>query len=209
MQRKVGLALALLVCLTAVAKADPTITLGNYVLQPNMSGQTIPITVTGIDPNSVNGVVLSVMIDDGGPGFGGTVGPTITGFDVDTGTIWVPPNAVGHNPPAQFIDGGGQLAETDFLTTSGFTSASSGLVATLIIDTSGLGAGVHTIRLNGGAISDNTGDTTFTGTIASTNLVYNPGTITIVPEPSSVVLGMFAVAGLGAVAIRKRRARRA
>jgi len=35
------------------------------------------------------------------------------------------------------------------------------------------------------------------------------GSITIVPEPTSVVLGLFAAAGLGIVAIRKRRARRA
>jgi MYXO-CTERM domain-containing protein len=33
--------------------------------------------------------------------------------------------------------------------------------------------------------------------------------IQVVPEPTSVVLGLFAAAGLGAVVIRRRRARKA
>jgi len=40
-------------------------------------------------------------------------------------------------------------------------------------------------------------------------LTVNNGSITIVPEPTSVVLGLFAAAGLAAVAVRKKRARRA
>jgi hypothetical protein len=35
------------------------------------------------------------------------------------------------------------------------------------------------------------------------------GTITIVPEPGSIVMGLFAAAGLGAVVIRRRKARKA
>ena len=89
MQRQIALSLAIVLCLTAVAQAEPTILLGIYIVQPNTAGQTIPINVSGIAPNTVNGITLSVMINGGGPAYGGTLGPIITGMDFDSGpTIW-------------------------------------------------------------------------------------------------------------------------
>jgi opacity protein-like surface antigen len=207
MPRKVALSLAILLCLTAVAHAIPTIVVGNHNLLPNTAGQTIPINVTGISANEVNGITFSVMINDGGVAYGGTPGPIITGMDFDTGpTIWMPPSVpTGHNPPATFFDG--QLASANFLTVSGFVTASSGLVVTLTIDTTGFGLGVYSVKLIGTALEENVGNTGFIGNITEESITN--GTITYVPEPSSVVLGLFAVAGFGVVAIRKRRTRRA
>jgi hypothetical protein len=208
MQRKVfGLALAVVLCLTASAQAIPTIVVGNHNLLPNTAGQQIPINVTGIGVNEVNGITLSVMTNDGGVPYGGTPGPIITAVDDDSGpTIGVPPSvATGHNAPAEFFDN--QLYSGNFLTVSGFVTVANGLVATLTIDTTGFAGGVYDLQLIGFALEENVGNTGFIGNISAESITN--GTITIVPEPSSVVLGLFAVAGLGAVAIRKRRARRA
>jgi hypothetical protein len=211
MQRKVlGLSLAILLCLTAVVQAEPTVVVGDHILLANTAGQNIPISVSGIAANTVNGITLSAMVNDGGTFYGGTPGPTITGMDFDSGpTIWVAPNYVaGHAAPATFFDN--QLASANFLiigTALDFLPAGGGLVATLTIDTTGFGPGVYSLKLFGPALEDNVNNTDFIGQNFLSSITN--GTITIVPEPSSVVLGLFAVAGLGAVAIRKRRARRA
>jgi opacity protein-like surface antigen len=222
MRRKVCLSLALVLCLTAVAQAVPTVTLGNYNLLPNTAGQQIVLNITGITPNatnattsgSVNGMVLNVFIDEGGTPYGGTPGPILTGSDVDAGpSIWVAPaSPQGHNAPAEFYDA--QTAQVNFLLTSGFVNATGGILATLIVDTTGFGPGIHKITISGGAVEANFNNTEILGSDTPAQFVYQffdgtGGQITIVPEPSSVVLGLFAVAGLGAVAIRKRRARRA
>jgi hypothetical protein len=208
MQRAIALSLAILFCLTAVVQAEPTIVIGNYNLQPNLAGQLIPITVTGIAPNTVNGVTFAMSIDNGGPAFGGSLGPIITGIDIDSGpTIWASPNAAGHNPPNFGQAPPDQLVAIYFLTTSGFVNVASGLVMTLIVDTTGFGPGVHSFSLTtGSAIEDNFGPSDFTGQNFVSS-IQGDGLI-IMPEPSSVALGLFAVAGFGVVAIRKRPAHR-
>jgi len=212
MQRKVlGLTLALVFCLTAVAQAIPTIVVGNHILAGNTAGQTIQIDVTGITANEVNGITLSVAINNGGVSNGGTPGPIITAVDYDSGpSIWVPPSVpTGHNAPAEFLDANGQFYSGNFLTVSGFVTATSGRVATLTISTVGFGPGVYNLDLVSPFLEENSGNTGFIGNITAESITNGFITILPVPEPSSVVLGMFAVAGLGAVAIRKRRARRA
>ena len=147
------------------------------------------------------------MINGGGVAYGGTPGPIITGMDFDSGpTIWVPPSVpTGHNAPAAFFDG--QLASANFLTVSDFVTVANGLVATLIIDTTGFFGGLWDLQLTGLALEENVGNTGFIGNITTESITN--GTISTIPEPSSVVLGLFAIAGFGVVAIRKRRARRA
>ena len=209
MQRKVlGLALAIVLCLTASAQAIPTIVVGDHLLLANTPGQLIPINVTGISANEVNGITLSVMINDGGVPYGGTPGPIITAMDFDSGpTIWVPPSVPsGHNAPATFFDN--QLASANFLTVSGFVTASSGLVATLTIDTTGFYClGINSLDLVGTALEENVGNTGFIGNITAESI--SNGTVgNLCPEPSSVVLGLLSLAVFGVVAIRKRRIRR-
>lgn len=217
MQRKVfGLSLAVLLGLSASVMADPVVVIGNHNLQPNMAGQTIQLTVTGIVPGTVNGFVGAFQIGKGGENYasaGGVDGPAITGLDYAAGpSIWVVPNT-----PAGFIPGipfgdnvDNQFLTGDLVTTSGFVTVTGGIFVTLTIDTTGFGPGVWDFDMIGNqtddAIASNVGDSAFLLGIPQS---ITDGTITIVPEPSSVVLGLFAVAGLGAVAIRKRRARRA
>ena len=47
--RKVGLSLAVLLCLAGVAQAATSIVVGNHVLLPNTPGQVVQIFVTGGD----------------------------------------------------------------------------------------------------------------------------------------------------------------
>ena len=202
MKRALALILTMLLCLTAAVQAAPTIVVGNHALQANTAGQTVPIYVTGIEPNTVNGITLSVMIGGGGPAYGGTAGPTITDIDFDSGpTIWVPPSVpTGHNAAATYFDG--QLASATFLTVSGFVTATSGLVATLTIDMTGFG-GVYSLELIGTALEENVGNTDFIGQNFVSSITN--GTVGWVPEPGSMVLGLIGLAGFTLVAVRKRR----
>ena len=224
MQRKVlGLSLALLLGLTSSALADVVVTIGNHNLLPNAAGQTIQLTVsgisgdtTGVAPNSVSGLVAAYQTSGGGPGYtGGSPGPKITGIDYNAGpSIWVVPNTpAGYVPGAAFFDGGGQLAQQDLVTTSGHVLVNGGIFVTLTIDTTGFAGGVFPLQMIGDGAEDgiasNFGASTFLFGQGGGVSNITDGTITIVPEPSSVVLGLFAMAGLGAVVIRKRRARRA
>ncbi len=209
MQRKVlGLSLAIVLCLTAVAQAIPTIVVGNHNLLPNTAGQSVPITISGIDPGTVNGAFLSVQIGDGN-GVGNT-GPSLTSFQWSAPpTIFNAPNTPsGLNAQTDDFGQGDQLANSGVLTVSGFTNQASGLLVTLIVDTSGINGGVFDLLLTGGLIPDFLGDTDILSTEFE-NITNGTLTVVPIPEPSSVVLGLFAIAGLGAVAIRKRRARRA
>lgn len=221
MQRKVlGLTLAMLLGLSASVMADPVVTIGNHVLQPNLAGQTIQLTVTGITPDntgvaagSVSGLVGVYQTSGGGPSYGGTVGPTITGISYSAGpSIWVVPNTTaGFVPGAPFFDGGGQLAYGDLVTSSGHVLVTNGVFVTLTIDTTGIGGGVFALEMignnNDDGIALNVGPSTFLfGNGGGISTIID-GTI-VVPEPSSVVLSLLGIAGFGVVAIRKRRARR-
>lgn len=191
--------------LTAVSLAAPTIVVGNHNPDSLTADQHIPIMVTGIEPNTVNGIWFSVMIDGGGPAYGGALGPVITAMDFDSGpTIWVPPSAPsGHNAPDLYFDPGGQLANASFMLPSGFVTADSGLVVTLTIDMTGLGFGVHSLDLFGGVIEEQFGGTDFIGQNFVSSITN--GTITFVSEPNSLILGWFALAGLFAWGWRRRK----
>jgi hypothetical protein len=203
------------------AHAAPVITpLGNYNLLPNTPGQKISLYVTGIVPivspalpvvpDGVRGMVLNVAINDGGPAWGpGLPGPGITKIDVDTGpTIWVPPSTLGHQPPAEYYDG--QLASSGFLVNnvaSAYVNVTSGLLATLEIDTSGFFSGTFSLTLSGGTLADTLGSTQIIGGFGDAGFFYvdvAPGQITIVPEPSSMVLAVIGSIGLAAWRWRRK-----
>jgi len=202
MQRKVGLAITLLFAIATMAHADSIIVVGAHNLLPNTPGQTIQVLVSS-DVNNIQGMNFSAVIGDGGSIFGGVddVVPSMTA-DILTGTIWAPhaANAVNQNPGGGFGVG---LAAWSITTVNPPVLPVPGvnaLLATLTIDTTGFTSGTWALSLD----DPNVGTTDFAGIpIGITN-----GSITIVPEPTSVVLGLFAAAGLGAVAIR-RRARKA
>jgi hypothetical protein len=203
MQRKVGLAIALLFAVATVANASSVIVVGPHLLLPNTPGQTIQILVTGND-TTVQGMNFTSVIGDGGSIFGGVddVVPTMTA-DIITGAVFAPDgaNAVNQNPGFVFGIGLAPWSVTTVSTNTGFgpfNRLNNGLLATLTIDTTGFTTGTWALSLD----DPNVGTTDWAGSAEAPSITN--GSITIVPEPTSVVLGLFAAAGLGAVAIRRR-----
>lgn len=142
------------------------------------------------------------------------------GADVVTGTIFAPTN---HSSPGDGNYSTSQDLEAVIVAIVGFATMSTtpgvSLLATIYIDTVGVAPGTdwHLYigqRFNDDYLSPNffpyprDGPTDF-GDGGSFNTVLVDGIIHITPEPPSKVLALLAIAGLGAVAIRRRRARRA
>lgn len=172
-----------------VAFAQPTVGVGNHALQPDQSGQSVQIFVSGID--AVEGLNLNAQINDGGSAGGGVdVGPTIEDVDLITGTIFAT-NHNGGDTPLAFP----QLVAKNVLTNSD-TVIADGLLATITLDTTGVFSGTYSLRL-----SDTlNGSTDFLGTPAI--FASEPGTLTIVPEPAGGVL----LGTLSFALLRRRRA---
>lgn len=195
----------LLLTVTTVAQANPTIVVGAHLLEANTAHQEIDIFVRSPgSPTNVQGVDLNAQLGDGGPPAGGTtVGPTITGDLIGPGTLFNGNNT--GDTDAGSIPLGYYHSTT---TATGFVTIpnSSVLLVRLFLDTTGfgpaspgdLGPGQWSLRLNATA----NGPTDF-GPIAAT---ITDGFIGE-PEPSSIVLALFAAVGLVAAAIRKRSAR--
>jgi len=142
----------------------------------------------------------------GGTGLNGGIGG-----DIVTGTIF---GAVaGHSAPT---DGGISNANSLNSMTIGLggasaplgTQGSPSLLATVYISTVGVAPGTHWILTIGGGLNGDPGpdqgplDFTDGGLF---NTALTDGVINVVPEPSSVVMALFAAAGLAAVAIRRAR----
>ena len=91
MLKRTLLCCAVLTFTVAMGQAA-TITVGEYLLDPDTSGQPIYITVAGGD--LVPGLNLFAQVGDGGPELAdhglppGTDGPAITEVDLKTGTIF-------------------------------------------------------------------------------------------------------------------------
>ena len=174
------------------ASAVPIVTAGNYNLQPNQPNQPVSISVTGGD--AVQGVELNARI---GTGLGAI--PKFTGGTVITGTIFA------SNNQGDFGDGvigNGtsipQILNLATATTGVTTVAASGLLGTLIIDTTGLNAGTYALTLS----NTENGPTVLTrpGNISTTTVI--DGSITIVPEPATAGLLVLSTGGL---LLRRRR----
>jgi len=205
MQRKVGLSLALLLCLTAVSQAAITIVAGSHNLQPNMAGQQIQILIMSNSNDPAQGMDLNVQI--GGTAAGpATAGTTPVFQNVTTADILGPGNIWGSNHAGETADNSFDptIAQYSIVTNSGTVPVPpSAVLATIMVNTTGITGGVFTLAVGPNQFagtSDMAGGPVPAGTV--------DGSITVVPEPTSVVLGAFAIAGLGAVAIRKRRARK-
>jgi len=148
----------------------------------------------------------------GGPGFAGAS----KGGDLLTGTIF---SSTTHTNPA---DGGGsssQNLQIGIGVSSGVatmsTSPGVSLLATIYVSTTGVAAGTKWALLIGGGNDLGptvVGNQTTPGNLpldfgdgGAFNTVLTDGIINVVPEPTSIVMALFAVAGLGAVAIRRAR----
>jgi len=207
MQRKFALSLALMFCLSAVAQAA-SITVGTWSYAVSDPGvKQIPIFVTGNEV--INGVQFNAQVADSGPdAIGSIVGPKIVSDASNGYAILAPgtlfqPNNNGASDPYPGHDFGYQVLFVGTLTNSGTIqlNGTPQLLATLFIDTTGIAPGVYALNL-GDTVN---GSSAFTTTTGSFEPQITDGFINIVPEPASVVMGMFGAVAVGAVAIRRAR----
>jgi hypothetical protein len=209
MQRRVFLLLGLLLVLPAFAQASVISMQESGVLLPETAGQTITLLISGTDLYSDSNLRMSI---NGGVGPAPAVqavftdtGGTITGALL-AGSVWAGGSGgIGGPPNGTTADSSG-LEAIVALATNGFASQNTaGIYATLTVTTVGVPAGQYVMDLSATdlLLSDpETGDFVFVP------LSFGPLTLSIpgVPEPSSIVMGLFAAAGLAAVVIRRRRA---
>ncbi len=196
MLRRVGLSLAILVCLASSAFALPVIVLGNYNMPAGTTGNVIDVFVT----SDVTVQGLNFIMDSNSNAAGG---PLITAVDiVGAGTVFFGNNTGQGGTPAPPAL---KIKQTT-TTASGSVGpwASPSLLAHVTFSTVGVNTGVYALRIKGMATSGGGATTSFAVVALDQNASQN-GTITVVPEPTTLVLGLFAAAGLGAVAIRNRR----
>jgi len=175
--------LGVVAALTAVASAQPAVDAGTHELQPNMAGQEIYLYVTGGDP--VQGVEFYAQLPAGDDG------PSFLAGDLLTGTIFEAnhdqdPNAWGSYVHAYDLYLG-------VATNSGTVSAAGKLV-TLTLDTTGLWSGTYALQLRNDVEA---AQTNFCGVDAT----LIDGTLTVVPEPGTLLLLAGGAAGL----LRRRR----
>lgn len=118
------------------AAAVPLIEAGDHVLYANTPGQPIHIFVSRGD--AVQRVLLTVQITDGGPDAGGNPeAPAIESVDLLTGTIFSG-NNVGQLDQNAGLGTFTQFWQATTLTDEGTVTA-DGLLATILVDTTGFG----------------------------------------------------------------------
>jgi hypothetical protein len=206
MQRRVLLFLGLLVCVPAVAQAAVTITAGSHPLLADTPGQVIDILVSS-DGEGINVVDLYMTID-------GNVGPAASfeGYNPwGAPTVWDdPPGGAGNwtdNGYPAVSPGDLKFAQGVALNNVNNDVSGNGIIAQVTIDTTGFffGDGPWVLQLT----NEDWGDTSVANSDGVPETFLIDGEISIVPEPASLVMGLFAAAALGAVVIRRRRVRTA
>ncbi|HEX3727770.1 MAG TPA: PEP-CTERM sorting domain-containing protein [Pirellulales bacterium] len=86
-------------------------------------------------------------------------------------------------------------------------NTTTGTVVTLLFSTVGVAPGTYTLTLDPTLPGFGEQPSVWGDGTNVNNLTTVSGLLVVTPEPSSIVMGLFAAAGLCAVAIRKRRAR--
>jgi hypothetical protein len=214
MHRKVFLATAMVCCLCASAHAASTISTGGpYVFTEGTVGNIVLVTVTGGDEVEGMNAVLSISTET-------TAGlPLITAVDLENGTIFDGNNDGQVNTdPLGNANGPGVLAvpgsryRGSIITDAGTVTA-TGLLGTFTISTVGVAPGIYPLYL-----TKNIGVPMSTWNFADVDITVIKDDfstdetayieVVAIPEPASIVLGMFAAAGLGFVVLRRRRARK-
>ena len=171
-----------------LARATPTIVVGDHVLAPGVPGQTVLINVSGGDP--VMATDVTAQVADGGPSVGGAVVGPFFGArpDLITGTIFAGnntgqqdqyPNAT--STPSTYGPGLQDYAGA-VITNSGSVPA-SGLLATYFFDSTGIASGVYPLLMSNIQHGNQTGTTDFGLTpanITNGNLIVSiPGDLNL------------------------------
>jgi hypothetical protein len=204
MFRHLSLLVAAAIALTSSQRAQATTISApsGAVLQRNQPAQPLQIMVTG--PDLIAGMTFVVQIADGGPGpetQGLIDGPDISSVDIVTGTIFG-----GNNQGADYPGSYPQFAQRTIITQAD-TSITLGdqpaLLATILLDTTGVAPGTYDLLLGGSPLS--LGRVEFydaAGNVVVPTIVN--GSVTVVPEPSSLVLSLMAAVAL-LFGIRKQK----
>lgn len=182
---------AILWCAPQTIWATPEIVVGEHELLADTTDQLIEIMVSGGD--SVQGLNLRLQVADGGthPDAGGSIdGPKISNVDLVTGTIF-DGNNTGQNDLLSLPQ-----VSVQSITTATGTVVADGMLATVLIDTTGFMEGEFDLRA--GSTLD--GPTDFAGVPAN----ITDGSIRIVPEPASF-FGLLTGVGMICAALRRWR----
>ena len=166
---------------------NATITVGDHLLQPNQANQSISILISGGD--QVKGLNFYLQVGDGGPELAnydlpaGTPGPKITSVDLKTGTIYQSVTDV-----ASVLESIPQVATLSFpISTPGVSVTADGLLATVVLDTTGFFSGTFPLLMNG-VLNFPEIDGPYTSDFEGIVPTIVNGSITIVPEPTGVSL---------------------
>ena len=178
-----------------LASAAPVVNVGTVVgpLAGTVSFQLLVSDLGDIAAEDIEAMTLSLQIRGGGTG---TL-PTIQPIDILTGTIWS-----GHASTSLVPDGTNpQLASVVvFNDAVGDFVNANGVLATVVIDTTGAAPGEYSLNLTG-IIPGPGSDTDFQNAeFQSVSSVLTNGILTV-PEPSA--LSLLALAGLAT--LRHRR----
>lgn len=215
MQRRVlpFLVLGILLCAAVPAQAVITVSFGNHTMNQGES-KTFAVTVTseGGDPE-ISAVDLYIEIGDGNTG----PYPFATNVDMLTGTTFsvVSSSQAAYGDPWEVENGTSTGYKPAFAVFANATTAPNGDVpatgdlANITWDSTGAPIGVYQVFLTSQELGD-----TLVGSLSgllniNDQYFIEAGTIEVIPEPSSIVMGLFAAAGLAAVATRRLRRRKA
>ena len=157
----------------AAPAAAPAINVGAVEVFTNSHGQAVPITVTG--GNAVTGFNLRAQLGDGlGPG----AEPVFQSIDY-AGSIWNV-SGQGYAEMGGPVAGAPQFAQASVAFVTTFSVPASGLVATLLIDTTGFyGTASFPLKLSGTQIGQNSDFILVGGT--SLPAAITNGSIHVVP----------------------------
>lgn len=173
------LVMGLVLSLTGgLANATPVVSVGNVIapLNGTVSFQLMVSDSGNAAAQDIEGMLLTLQIGDGS---GAT--PKIQSIDMLTGTIWS-----GHASSITIPDGGSdpQFAARSILTdTAGDFVVANGVLATVVIDTTGAAPGNYSLKLTG--VNGPGSNTDFqNGLGSSVSSVLTNGVLTV-PEPAS------------------------
>ncbi len=189
MYRRVLLALVLVCCLAPTAYAVPIITAGSWTINPAAGQSTdivtlLPIKIMVSGGDAIAGVDLATHVGGGVlMSFVDVVGP---------GTVFAP-NNLG---PFEFFPGLSPDKYTLTVTVAG-TVPAIGTLGFVTFNATGVAPGTYPFTLSNFVGSSDLPPFAFP------SLIH--GSVTVIPEPGSIVLALFAAGGLSAVAILRRR----
>ncbi len=135
--------------IAALPASAAVINIGTQYLEPNEAGQTFQVFVSSPAQTAVL-MSLDLQVGDGGPDFGGTLGPAISNADVLTGTVFgAQPNAGDEGWSASNPGVYPQVWRSMVLTENSVDPMDplapeadlNGLIATVTVDTTGFGSG--------------------------------------------------------------------